>query len=443
MQPILDERQTATLQRIIQPDAANVFVAYWKMGRGKTRLALMAFDQSGYEDLIFITRRVAFGDMIKEIEKCRLDYSVYLDDYDIRSCVRLGDTKNFRRVLFVSAGNLKLIPEHFPKGMFLVVDELYLFSNPSTQRSKDVAKISLFCSARMGLSGSLLPHKTLEAIYGQLHALGAHIYLAKNITQFRKRWMVRHKTPFGMEYRNAPGAFEKIKATLASIIDVYFPEETRTTIQILDVPKSSSQRVAIDTLKETFVHNGKAYKYALQVAQVVNGISNGWSLNAEGVLVTTKVPKMERLAALVQELEAANEKMVIWVAYHNDIKAILKELHWESRTNIAFFTSQQKFDEVGWKAGKYSICLATEAMGSSVNFFENVKYAIYYSIDYSLLNLQQSMARHQRKGSTHSGACYYFLQTKGTNDARAYYLVTESGKTEKDLVETLTQELFK
>lgn len=447
----LDPAQHRFMDRISEPDSSNVMVAWWKMGTGKTRLALHVFWRSDFTDMIVVCRRIAFGDWIDEMELCGMNYLVYGDDYKGDKILKLASYKTGekpKRVLLLSAGDLKNIPLYFPKGQLLVVDELYLFSNPKAKRTILLKQMSLFCSARVGLSGTIMPARNNMAIFGQLSALNAERTLASGSTEFQRKFQSKGKGRFGVEYTNRPGSDEEIAALIGHMVDIHMPEGRPTRRQIMKVDKTPEQARAVRMLKKEYEWKNREYEYALQIVNVVNGISNGWwinqKFNAAGELVSEhlehyKSTKVEKLLVLLDDLVAAGERVVVWCAYHNDIARIASEL----KHPWLEFTARVPFDKAKWEAGKVQIVLATEANGSSVNHFKHVKYAVYFSINFKLLDLEQSMTRHERKGSSHDGAHYYFLQTRGTGDARAYQLVTESRETEQSLVTTLASEIFK
>lgn len=442
----LDEAQTRFMERIAAEGSSNVMIAWWKMGTGKTRLALHVFWRSDFTDMIVVCRRISFDDWIDEMELCNMHFLVYENDYKGENIKKLSpyktDDPRHKRMLLLSGGDLKNIPIHFPKGQLLVVDEAYLYANPKSKRSKLLKQMSLFCSARIALSGTIMPSRNNMAIYGQLACINAERTLASGTTEFQKKFQSRGKGRFGVEHTNRPGSDEEISEAIAHMVDINFPETRPTRIQIVKVNKTPEQAKAIKELKATYEHNNREYKYALQIVNVVNGISNGWwrdSGEGGGHLLHYKSTKVEKLIALLDDLLASGECVVVWCSYHADIARIAADL----KHPWLEFTARVPFDKDKWESGKIKIVLATEANGASVNHFKHVKYAIYFSINFKLLDLEQSMARHERKGSSHDGAHYYFLQTRGTGDARCYQLVTESQESEENLVTTLASEIFK
>ena len=102
--------------------------------------------------------------------------------------------------------------------------------------------------------------------------------------------------------------------------------------------------------------------------------------------------------------------------------------------DIATLQGNETFDAVGWHKGKYKICLATEASGSSINHFAQVPYGIYFSQDFKWLNLQQSQGRHDRKSSEHPVCYFTFLHTEKTPDAQVFYTVKGSASSERSFI---------
>lgn len=433
----LEEHQYRALCRAMDDGAPNVFVLYHKQGLGKSRTSLAMFECSGFKDVIIVCRRVAFETWIDEINLLNLDYTIYRNGYKVEGLVQFSRNKKAKRVLLISAGDLKNLPQKLPWGEMLIVDELYLFANYASQRSQLIQKLSLFCSARVGLSGTIMPAQDNSTIFGQLMALQAHRYLARGITEFRKLFQNKCRGQRGFEFNNRNGAYEEIKAKIGFMVDVYFPESRPTRTQIIKINKTLEQIAAVKELQELYEHREKTYDWALQIVHAVNGISNGWWKNDQDTVESRKSEKLDYLLSLVDDLIAAEERVVIWCAYHNDISRIGEELN-KKKIEWVEFSATCAWNAQGWDR----VVLATEANGSSVNYFKHVKYAIYYSIDTKLLNLQQSMTRHERKGSEHDGAHYYFLQTKGTLDAHTYDLVTKSDKSEKELIMTLANKIM-
>lgn len=396
------------------------------MGTGKTRLALHAFKQSGFREAIVVTRRVAFSSWVEEVIKCELKFSVWSENPPRLLYIPKGGS--YGTIILVSADKLKARPTSVSKTL-LIVDELYMFANPKSKRSIELSRFSCACPARIGLSGSIMPARDNFAIFGQLKALGIHKSLARNATEFRNQYQDILPTQFGTSSKNKLGSKEVILSKISSFVDVYYPESRPTRIQIITVPCTPLQKDGIKQLRKTYEWKGIEYKFASGVQHAINGISGGWYND-----ITLASSKLDRLFSLVDEIVAEGEKVIIWCGYIQDIERISSEL----KQHYVVFSGKHKFDSGTWESGKIYVVLASESMGASVNHFKDVKYAIYYSINYKTLDLDQSMGRTERKSSTHEGAHYYFLQTTGTLDKRIYNLVAESKKQENEIIKTLS-----
>src|SRR6516225_9972335 len=98
----LDDNQKRALDRMAEPSSPNVFVAWWAMGTGKTRLALAAFYLSDYKDCIIVCRRISFEDWMDEMETIGFNNAnCYTNDYQPTNLVKLSCHKNPKRILFL------------------------------------------------------------------------------------------------------------------------------------------------------------------------------------------------------------------------------------------------------------------------------------------------------------------------------------------------------
>lgn len=429
----LDKDQKRVLKRMLAPSTGNVFVCWWDMGLGKTRVGLAAFEQSGFTDVVAVVRRVSFDSWIQEIEKCGLDYTIYCDSYNPSDMRRLGHAN--KRILFLSGGDLHNRPIHLPIGSMLIVDELYLFSNYAAKRSKELRKLAINFSVRIGLSGTIMPSRDNITIYGQMHALRNDTALASSPTEFRYRFQQPFNNGFGKGYKNKPGSTEEIIKLLSPFVDVNMPERRPTKTTIVKVKKTSVQIKLIKELKESYELDGQKYKFALQILQAHQFISNGWYLQGgNGTYKEVPSDKVDKCVAMIEELVSAKKKVVVWCGFKGDIRRIAAKL---GKINYLKFVGGEPFDLKLWNKGNFPVVLATVANGASVNHFADVQYAIYFSIGFNSNDLKQSKMRHERKDSKHGGAQYYFLQTEKTIDEHVYKLVTTSQKTEQELVQEL------
>jgi SNF2 family DNA or RNA helicase len=151
-------------------------LAFWRVGTGKTRLAiaaaLHALEQSSVKAnmIAVVCRRAAFYDWRQEIATLQLNYETP-EIEDLSSATEVFNLESF---VLVSDGLLRnentvatlqrLIDIDFLGGV--IVDEGYLYCNPTSQRSKGLNKITRQLPTVV-VSGSIMPARDLTQIYGQ------------------------------------------------------------------------------------------------------------------------------------------------------------------------------------------------------------------------------------------------------------------------------------
>jgi hypothetical protein len=228
---------------------------------------------------------------------------------------------------------------------------------------------------------------------------------------------------------------------MASFTSVWMPKkgERERVESILKVRPTEEQLAYLKELKETMAIEGKfELSNALSIVQKGQQISNGWLKGEDGGVEYFPSNKVDRCVALIQELLASDQKqVVVWCAYRQDIARLRTALDEEgggTTDRIATMQSGETFDAEGWTKGKYAICLATEASGSSVNHFAQVPNAIYFSQDFKWLNMQQSQGRTDRASSEHPICFYTFLHTEKTPDSRVYYTVKGAAASERSFI---------
>jgi hypothetical protein len=113
---------------------------------------------------------------------------------------------------------------------------------------------------------------------------------------------------------------------------------------------------------------------------------------------------------------------------------ILQELQAEFRCYLMM--GGTKFNLEGWELDG-QVAIATEESGVSFNHFKDCRLAIFYSICFKWLALQQAKGRTDRKDSKHKECHYVFLHTNGSLDKYIYHTVMKSKNNEQELIANL------
>ena len=424
-------------------------IAWWRVGTGKTRIGIEVFEslREVYKwefptICVVILKRSAFKDFRDELVKLGTDAVVLEDDLSGLPIATLQNMETKPAFLLLSAGMLtKSIPSLLvdPRVKFGIIDELYMYKNPKSERSKMVQKLSLH-KKTVGLSGSVMTAQRVEDVYGQLMAVHKHGYVAPNQTKFKSLFL-NMKMAGGEAKRwpmwwPKPGAYKQIMELCKDCVDIYFPSNNARRIhqQVFTVDATPEQEAMFHDLKKWFEYTPKGEKTielnnSLQVALKVQQISNGW---VDDHMVPSN--KLSKLRELVLEIIEQGETVVIWCAFRRDVVLLTDFLKEEGIATLQFMSGAE-FDHNTWKSGEVKVCVATEAMGVSVNHFAQTPYAIYFSIDYKWFDMQQSQGRTNRYSSLHKDCYYYFIHVEGGLDKSIHQRVFDSRNRELTLIQ--------
>lgn len=419
-------------------------IVWWKVGEGKTRIGLYIFArlQNIYKwslpsVCLIVCRRRAFYDWKAEIRILFPSASVYEDS------VPVYPPSNQPVFLLLSQAMVYKQYEELhenPAIRFAIFDELWLYANNKALRSKSVTRLSLGWKS-VGLSGTVMKARNLDEVYCQAMVVQKHRYIAQNLTQFRSLSQTSLKIEkkdgtFFPKHTPKPGAYKAIMQSLSSVADVHFPKGKRIiTEQYHTIPATKQQLQHFEDLREYYEvtlpsGNTIEYNHAVVIGIKAQQIANGWLKTLEGKIISIPSNKPEKLEDEISDILASGERAIVWCAFRYDVEMLADRLKFASLQMLG----GEDFDIDRWQFGDIKLCLATEASGSSVNYFSQTPYAIYYSASYKWLDMQQSRGRSDRKSSRHSECFYKYLQVEESLDAHVYRVALASGNLEARLI---------
>jgi hypothetical protein len=401
-------------------------ICWWKVGEGKTRIALAWMFYVAQEPRpLIICSPGAFRQWIDEI---------YL----------LGIEKELEPK-FLSYGMLSRkgrdLVVDFQEYNCLVVDELWLYKNYQSKRSHMLCQITNRLPS-IGLSGSMVTARNIEDLYGQAKAMHLDQKIARGMTDFRKQYCIEVANPYHgfIERYPKPKAVEQIQTKLAENIHIYFPKD-RIEIRNIDVnvePTTEQKKIRKELVKTYYYEHQNQHgggfsleiKSALTLLIKLQQISDGFLTNEEGSAIHIESSKLHRLSEICAELLDAGEGILIWVAFRHTAKMLCELLPFP----ILLLSGENEFDAEAWRRGKAKVCVATVGSGASLNDFKDVRYALLYSCRFSHVQMQQAKGRTNRKSSQHTCAYYYHMQTEGFPDREVYRMIEESRSTEEMVI---------
>lgn len=445
----LDAHQRYAYKKLLRNEGGAV---WHRVGEGKTRVAYRWFATiakrcDSFPVFLVVCRRKAFTDWKEEAQKCGLT-NWRVVDYEI-FCGKL--TSRIPTVLLVSHGMLhKLGRDIADLGSLLQAvcyDEGFLYRTPGTRHVTEANRISSQVGRASILSGTIMPNRNLECVFGQFYSINKHeeANLGRTLTDFRSSFMfklhVNPRQPQQFKYVNAKRAVERVSKLVSPFASIWMPKSSRQIKHIVrQVDPSASQRRAMARLREEYFLQTRKGVLELKNAPTVitkcQQISDGFlKLDEDGGELRYGSEKLDYLVEFVAELLSCGEQVIVWCAFNRTVEIILQRLQRDLPHVKAYpFTGKKKFDEAGWR-NNGQVAVATADSGSSVNAFKDIAHAIYYSMSFKWLSLQQSMGRTDRKDSAHSVVYYYYLFTRGSLDSYVHKTAKDSGKKEKDLID--------
>src|SRR4029077_10932904 len=399
----------------------NRGIAWWKVGEGKTRIALawMFYVVPDPKPLV-VCSPGAFRQWDDEIQLLKLELEVTYLSYGMLT--RKGKA-----------------PEvYFEKFNCLVIDELWLYKNYKSKRSHMIEQIARRFPS-IGLSGSMVTARNIEDLYGQAKALCLDRMISPNITSFRRDYCIEVLNYMGFVDRfPKKGAVEQIQSKIANHVHVYFPEERREirNINVNVEPSATQLRMRRDLVRDYYYEHQDKWGFKLEVKSAASlliklqQISDGFLRDNDGNFISVPSKKMLRLNELCSEFVDAGERLLIWVAFRKTAQLLSEALSFPS----IILSGDHAFDASAWKSPKVKACIATVGSGSSLNDFADIRYALFYSMRFSHVQIQQAKGRTLRKSSDSAARYYYYLMTDGFPDRDVLEMVEESKATEEMVI---------
>lgn len=421
-------------------------ILWHRFGTGKTRTGLGLFAKllestSLPAYCIFIAKPKFLGGLKEEVERIGLDAQISSHENHYKISIKRPT------IFFCSFANLQSILQEFSwiqKHLkLIIVDELYLFSNPNTLRSKNLRELSM-CRSVIGLSGTILPCRDNFAVWGQCRSISLERKIALSATNFRQLYQTSYKADFGRGsvrlFQNARGWEKKIYSRLGQNISLYFPKILNRTVEnVTKVPLTKIQSNLINQLVKDFFmeYEGREYefKYTLQIIQKIRGIVNGW-LETERGRETIVSNKVALLSDQLIEMVACGEQCLVWCAFRNDI------FHLQSNIKIANLqlVGGKQFDVDAYRTGNYPIVYATLGSGSSVDYLSKISHVKFFSLGYKPLDYNQAKGRTDRRSSGEDHvANYQHIQCEKSIDETIFSHLYKSIATERNFIESWIQ----
>jgi hypothetical protein len=418
-------------------------IVWWKVGEGKTRIAIVwAFNVTEHPNPLIICSPFSFRQWMDEIRLVGLE-GVFKPSFFSSGML---STKRGSELLSRLLANEEAIN-------CVIVDELWAYKNIRTKRSFVLSQLTKQFPT-IGLSGSMVTARNIEDLYGQAFAVGLGPKVAPNITRFRQEFCIEMTNHVGfIERLPKKGAIETIQDRLKQNVHIYFPKEVREIrdITINIEPTGEQRKIKQQLVKEYYYEHvvdqktnsdgeigNRTSDFEVEVRNAaalltkLQQISDGFLHDSGGNYISIASNKLRKLIQHCTELFEGGERVLVWFAFKRSIVEASAISPFETVT----LSGYDRFDYEKWHSGGTRVCYATVGSGSSLNDFKNTRYSVIYSSSYSHRAMQQARGRTNRRSSSHSCCYYYYFQTVGFPDSRVYKMLEESKTTEEFVIDT-------
>lgn len=313
----------------------------------------------------------------------------------------------------------------------MVVDESTTIKNPGAQRTKNVIKIGTLAKYKRILTGEPVTRSPLD-VYSQAQFLNPHLLGFSSYYTFRNRYAILVDIKAGNRSFKKIVGFKQLDE-LTQLLQRFSYRVKKS--DCLDLPDKIYQYRNVELTKEQkqiykqlsdsaiAMLQGKALTVDNVLTEILrlHQITCGHFKSDDGTVVD--VPN-NRLNELMDVLEEADDKVIIWATYVQDIKKIEEELAkvYGPESVVSYYGATSTDDRVDAvkrfqddpsvrffignpSTGGYGITLTAATM------------VVYYSNSYNLEHRIQSEDRAHRIGQTKS-VNYVDLCVPGTIDEK-------------------------
>lgn len=313
----------------------------------------------------------------------------------------------------------------------VVLDESHRIKAPG-------GKASLFCSRlgdrvpfRLCLTGTPMPHSPLDC-YAQYRFLDKRIF-GTSYTLFRARYAITRpvganpRAQMVIGYQNQ----DELKRKFHSLAFHVRTEDVVDLPPELDVVRpvqlGAHARAVYEQLKKEFVADfgagvitaGNALTRLLRLQQITSGYvrqDDSIEDGTPGALVQIDDEKQTTLLDVLEDLND-EEPVVVFCRFRHDLDAVRTVAHTLGRAVLEL--SGDTNELAAWQSGAAPI-LAVQIQSGSVGIdLTRARYAVYYSLGFSLGDYLQSRRRISRPGQTRSTINIHLIATK-TVDEQVY-----------------------
>jgi len=319
---------------------------------------------------------------------------------------------------------------------FLIIDELHRAKAPGGKASRFLARLGKAARYRLGMTGTPAVHGPCD-LYGELRAIAPQVF-GWSYAAFRQRYAImggfqNHQI---VGYRNLEELNRKFYSVAfrvgKDVLDLPEEMEVAYACQLGSEARRIYRSLEKDLIAEVragVVTAANALVRLLRLAQ----LANGFARTDDGELIQVDTAKADLLRDVLEDLDAT-EPVVIFARFRHDLDVVHRVAVELGRTSLEISGRHDELRE--WQAGAAPILAAQIQAGGLGIDLTRSRYAIYYSIGFSLGDFLQSKARVHRPGQRRKTE-YVFLTVADSVDQQILAALARR----QDLIESVLRDL--
>ncbi len=318
----------------------------------------------------------------------------------------------------------------------VVADEIHRCKAPGGKASRYLTKLGKVARHRLGLSGTPMPHSPLD-VYAYYRFLDPSIF-GWSFQKFRQHFAVMggYQNHQVIAFRNLDElnrkfysiAFTASKDVLDLPPEVHVTYKCRLGEEARAIYRSMERDLIVE-IEAGEVTAANALVKLLRLQQ----ITGGFVRTSEGRDVQIDSAKMNLLRDVLEDI-GPEEPVVVLCRFHRDLEAVNRVADEAGRRSLEL---SGRMDELQrWQAGEAPVLAVQIDSGGVGVDLTRARYAIYYSLGFSLGSYEQSLARVHRPGQTRPVE-YIHLLAEETVDEKVMAALSDRA----DVINTVLQQL--
>ena len=313
----------------------------------------------------------------------------------------------------------------------MVVDESTAIKNPAAARTKNVIKVGMKAKYKRILTGTPVTRSPLD-LYSQCQFLNPHLLGFSSYYTFRNRYAIMVDIKAGNRSFKKIVGFKQLEELTKLLQSFSYRVKKADCLDLPDkvyqyryVELSKEQKQIYKQLSDTAIASlqGKAITVDNVLTEILrlHQITCGHFKSDDGTIVD--VPN-NRLDELMDVLEEAGDKVIIWATYVQDIRKITEKLtEVYGPESVVTYYGATSTDDRSDAVKRFQddpntrFFIGNPSTGGYGLTLTAASTVVYYSNSYNLEYREQSEDRAHRIGQTKS-VNYVDLCTQGTIDEK-------------------------